>query len=322
MALRKKLIIDSDTGIDDAMAILMALEAHKRKAVEVIAITAVGGNTTEPDAERNILRTLDAAGCSDIPVYRGAKEALVIPYPHEEHYHGLDGFNDVKFDTTPDVGRVSDEPAWEAISRLTKEHPNEITLVAIGPLTNVAIAMKADPGLAERLGEIFIMGGNTEGIGNVTECAEFNFHADPEAAFTVLRLTRCPTTIAPWELSYKYNHVDFGWRNEVLGKLTTPAAKLINALEEVWFRNWPWGNNWILCDQLAMVAALNMKSVVKSSQHVATVELRGELTRGMMVLDQRVSTVNGSARRNITVIEKLDTEILMDYLMRAFSQTK
>ena len=93
--------------------------------------------------------------------------------------------------------------------------------------------MKADPGLAERLGEIFIMGGNIEGFGNVTEAAEFNFHADPEAAFTVLRLTRCPTTIAPWELSYKYNHVDFGWRNDVLGKLDTPAARIINACEEV-----------------------------------------------------------------------------------------
>ena len=77
------------------------------------------------------------------------------------------------------------------------------------------------------------MGGNIQGFGNVTEAAEFNFHADPEAAYTVLRLTRCPTTIAPWELSYKYNKVDFGWRNEVLGKLTTPAAKLINACEEV-----------------------------------------------------------------------------------------
>ena len=85
------------------MAILMALEAHKRKAIEVLAITAVNGNTTEPDAERNILRTLDAAGCGDIPVYRGAEEALVIPYPSEEHYHGLDGFNDVRFATTPDI---------------------------------------------------------------------------------------------------------------------------------------------------------------------------------------------------------------------------
>ena len=233
MALRKKIIIDTDTGIDDAMAILMALEAHKRKAVEVIAVTAVSGNTTEPDAERSILRTLDAAGCGDIPVYKGAEEALVIPYPHEEHYHGEDGFNNVKFPTSPDMRRINKEPAWNVISRLSKEYPHEITIVAIGPLTNVALAMKTDPGLAERLREMFIMGGNIEGYGNVTEAAEFNFHADPEAAYIVLRLTRCPTMIAPWELSYKYNKVDFGWRTEVLGKLTTPAAQLINACEEV-----------------------------------------------------------------------------------------
>jgi len=315
------MIIDSDTGIDDAMAILMALEAHKRDAVEVLAITAVAGNTTEKDAERNILRVLDAAGCGDIPVHRGAEEALVVPYPPGPHYHGLDGFNDVQFPTTPDMGRVMQEPAWEAISRLSKQFPKEITLVAVGPLTNVAIAMKADPGLGDRLGEIFIMGGNIEAYGNVTEAAEFNFHADPEAAYTVLRLTRCPTTIAPWELSYKYTHVDFTWRNEVLGKLDTPAAKLINACEEAWFRDWCWGDNWILCDQLAMVAALNGDSVVTSSNHVATVELGGNMTRGMMVLDQRVDTRKGDTRRNITVIEKLDTDILRDHLLRAFSQT-
>ena len=103
--------------------------------------------------------------------------------------------------------------------------------------------------------------------------------------------------------------------------IKTILNQFINFFSEVWFRNWPWGDNWILCDQLAMVAALNSKSVLKSSQHVASVELRGELTRGMMVLDQRVDTIKGSSRRNITVIEKLDTEILMEYLLRAFSQT-
>ena len=234
MAIGKKLIIDSDCGIDDAMAILMALEAHKREAVEVLALTAVAGNCSERDVERNILRTLDAAGCFNIPVYRGATEALVIPYPHGDgHCHGQDGFNNVIFPTTPDMRRIKEETAWEAISRITKEHPKEITLVALGPLTNIAIAMKTDTGLAERLGEIFIMGGNAEGIGNTSEAAEFNFHADPEAAFTVLRMTKCATTIAPWELCYKHTNVDIGWRNEVVGRLSTPAANLINALEEV-----------------------------------------------------------------------------------------
>jgi len=316
----KKLIIDTDTGVDDAMAILMALEAHKRGVVEVLAITAVNGNCSEADAQRNILRTLDAAGCPDIPVYRGAKEALVVAYDHKEFYHGSDGFNDVVFSDSPDKSRIKDELAWEAMSRITKQFPGEVTIVAIGPLTNVAIGMNADPGLASRLRSLYIMGGNYEGIGNVSECAEFNFHADPEAAHAVLRLTRCPTTIASWELSYKYNHVPLSWRKEVLGKMTTKAANLVNALEEVWFRNWPWGENWILCDQLAMVAAItDDKAVVKSSPHVATVELGGTLTRGMMVVDQRVGTIlDESTRRNVTIIEKLDTEILQSCLLRAF----
>lgn len=313
----KKMIIDTDTGVDDAMAILMALEAHKRGAVEVVAITAVAGNCPEPDAVRNILRTLDAAGCPNIPVHRGASSGLVVEYDHQEHYHGMDGFNDVSFPDTPSMERVEEELAWAAISRLTREFPGEVALVAIGPLTNIAIAMAADPGLAERLQEIFIMGGNYEGIGNVTEAAEFNFHADPEAAHAVLRRTRCPTTIAPWELSYKYNHVDLAWRKEVLGSLTTKAASLINSLEEVWFANWPWGDNWILCDQLAMVAALEEGAVVRSREAVATVELGGRLARGMVVLDQRVG-VQQDRRRNVRMIESLDTRVLQEALHRAF----
>ena len=173
----------------------------------------------------------------------------MVPITEHENYHGEDGFNDVGFDDQPDISRVRDEKAWSVISWLSKEYPGEINLVAIGPLTNVAIAMLADPGkmkhyvwskqiclyvdLSKRLKHLYIMGGNHEGIGNVTKAAEFNFFADPEAAHTVLRLTVSPTTIASWELSYKYNFVPLSWRKNVLGKLETPQAKLINKLEEV-----------------------------------------------------------------------------------------
>ena len=120
--------------------------------------------------------------------------------------------------------------------------------MALGPLTNVAIGMLADPELCRRLEHLYIMGGNCEvshhhsherltepqqGIGNVTSSAEFNFHADPEAASTVLRLAQCPLTLATWELSYKYNFVPLTWRKEILGKLQTSAAALINKVEEV-----------------------------------------------------------------------------------------
>ena len=119
--------------------------------------------------------------------------------------------------------------------------------MALGPLTNVAIGMLADPELCRRLEHLYIMGGNCEvshhhsherltepqqGIGNVTSSAEFNFHADPEAAAAVLERAKCPVTIAPWELSYKHNFVPLQWRKQVLGSLDTPCANLINKIGE------------------------------------------------------------------------------------------
>merc|ERR1711936_1130915 len=196
----RKFIIDTDTGVDDAMALLMALDAHLKGEIEIVAITAVNGNTEESNAKINILRTLDSAGCGEIPVYCGAEEALVVPYINTDRYHGQDGFNDVSFDETPDLQRVREERAWRVFSRVCQAHPGTVTLVALGPLTNVAIGMLADPELCRRLEHLYIMGGNCEGIGNVTSSAEFNFHADPEAASTVLRLAQCPVTIATWEL--------------------------------------------------------------------------------------------------------------------------
>ena len=158
-----------------------------------------------------------------------------------------------------------------------------------------------------------------QGIGNVTESAEFNFHADPEAASTVHRLAKCPVTIATWELSYKYNFVPLTWRKEILGKLETSAAALINKLEEVWFRNYLWGDNWILCDQLAMMAALYPDAVTQATNHIARVELGGRLTRGMMVLDKRPQPVIAGQRKNVTIIEKLDRAKLQHCLLDGFS---
>jgi len=313
----KKVIIDTDTGVDDAMALLMALDSHKQGRIQILAITAVNGNTKEHFAVKNIYRTLESVGCTEIPVYRGATEPIVVPYGNEGKYHGEDGFNDVSFENEPDISKLKTEKAWNVMSVLSRNNPGDITLIALGPLTNVAIAMLSDPELSERLSHLYIMGGNMEAIGNVTTAAEFNFHADPEAAHTVLRLSKCPVTMATWELSYKYNFVPLSWRKEELGKLETPQAKLMNQLEEVWFQDYAWGDNWILCDQLAMMAALYPESVLKSSEHVATVELGGHWTRGMMLLDKRPE--GQKAVKNVTIIEKLDTKLLMDVLQKAFT---
>eukprot|EP00088_Acartia_fossae_P021698 TRINITY_DN23055_c0_g1_i1.p1 TRINITY_DN23055_c0_g1~~TRINITY_DN23055_c0_g1_i1.p1 ORF type:complete len:324 (-),score=29.24 TRINITY_DN23055_c0_g1_i1:62-1012(-) len=310
-------ILDTDTGIDDAMAILQLIAAKKAGKAEVLCITAVNGNCSSENAVRNICRTLDTVGEHDIPVYRGAQEALVTPYENNCGYHGKDGFNDVVFDSEPDFSRVKDGYAWDIINSLSKKYPKKINLVAIGPLTNVALAMKCDPEVSNRLKSLYIMGGNIEAYGNTSEAAEFNFHADPEAASVVLRQTRCPTYIASWELCYKYVKLTMQWRNQNLKTMDTPAAKLINKLEQVWFDDYPWGDHWILCDQLAMTACLHPESVVKKSYHHAQVELSGSITRGMMVLDQRVVRAKPN---NVIIVEELDLDILKKSLYDAFNQ--
>lgn len=319
----QKFIIDCDAGVDDAMALLMAIDAHKRKEIEILAITAVNGNTKVDNVLTNILRTLDAGGCPDIPVHRGSESALVLAPKDAEGYHGIDGFNDVHFDTTPDETRVQEEGAVLAICRHIHENPGEVTLVALGPLTNVALAFKLCPDITSQIKEIFIMGGNCEGVGNVSMSAEFNFYVDPEAAFVVLNMNKCPTYIATWELCYKYCKVDMDWRLNCLGKIDTPQAKMMNALEKVWYDNYTFHpDHFIMCDQLAMAAALDVRVMTKTKRHWATIELSGLHTKGLMVMEQRHAICNGPQfNSNVTIIERVDETVLKNLLLRAFGQT-
>jgi len=299
-------ILDTDTGVDDAMAILMLVAAKKAGKAEVLCITAVNGNCSSEYAIRNICRTLDTVEEHDIPIYRGAHEALVTPYENNCGYHGKDGFNDVVFDSEPDYSRVKEGYAWDVLNEMSKKYPNKINLIAVGPLTNVALAMKLDPDFSSRLKNLFIMGGNIEAYGNTSEAAEFNFHADPEGASVALRLTRCPTYIASWELCFKYVKISLDWRNKNLKTLNKPASNLIDKLEQVWFKDYIF-EHWVLCDQLAMVAALHSEAIIKKSVHHAQVELSGTVTRGMMVLDQRPVRAKPN---NVIIIEELDIDIL------------
>jgi inosine-uridine nucleoside N-ribohydrolase len=135
-----------------------------------------------------------------IPIYKGCHSTLVEPVYNADPFHGHDGFGDTNHDEEPDLKHVQDEHAVNTLVRIVKSNPGQITLVALGPLTNVAMAMRLDSQFASNLKDLYIMGGNTEGKGNITVSAEFNFHSDPEAAFIVLENTRCPTFIASWEL--------------------------------------------------------------------------------------------------------------------------
>ena len=248
----QKFIIDTDAGVDDAVALAMALDAHRRKEIRVLAITCVRGNTAVENVAVNVLRILDRADCKDV---RAAPVAVVCRQVHFCHsppcrFQSSAGPASPWWcPTTKTTNRITTagtasttlrlirsrtSPGFRARAPWTESErsllstapvrflryegrrrglPNvsflgEVSLITLGPLTNVALAFKMDPNLPTMIKEIFMMGGNTEALGNSSICAEFNFDADPESAFIVLEKTACPTYIAPLELCQFHSTLD------------------------------------------------------------------------------------------------------------------
>ena len=295
-------------------------QAHKRGEIELLAITTVSGNCSSENAVRNTFRTMETAGCDGIPVFKGAATSLVVPYTTDYAFHGKDGFNDLEFDREPEIVRQS-ESAYEAMHRLIRDNPGEVTLVCLAPLTNLALALRTKPDVMEQLKAVYFMGGNVNGIGNVTIAAEFNFFYDPEAAHICLNALKCPINLITWEMCFEWVKPSMKWRKEVLGKLKTPEADLMNRLEQPWFDDYDVvkPEHWIMCDQFAVIAALDPSSVTKSADYKAMVELSGMYSRGNTLLERRLFVTDKKGHKNnVTVIENMDMEKIKKHLLSAF----
>ena len=177
-----KLIIDTDPGIDDAMAIFYAIAAPE---IDLLGLTTVFGNVTTPKATRNALYLLEQAGI-EIPVAEGLHRPRVLPaFPPSSAVHGAEGFGTL---TVPAPRRHAlAETAPEYLVRMAREHRGELVLCPIGPLTNIAAAMELDPSFCSNLKGMVVMGGSLRAGGNITPAAEANFYHDPHAADYVLR---------------------------------------------------------------------------------------------------------------------------------------
>jgi pyrimidine-specific ribonucleoside hydrolase len=184
------LVIDTDPGIDDALAILLALASPE---VELRLVTTVHGNVELAQTTENALRVLHLAGRSDVPVAAGARDSLVHPQPQRAgHVHGTTGLGGVVLPPSP--ATADPRPAVVALAELLMTSPDAVTVAAIGPLTNLALLLRVFPDAAARIGRLVIMGGSSMRGGNVTAAAEFNVWADAEAAQAVLAST-LPTVL-------------------------------------------------------------------------------------------------------------------------------
>jgi purine nucleosidase len=275
----RKLIIDTDTASDDAVALMMALRSA---LVEVEAITVVAGNCPLRQAVSNALYTAELCG-SAVPVFGGAVKPLTRDLQLADWFHGKDGLGDHGF--KPNHRLAEAEPAVDALIRIARANPG-IELVTLGPLTNIALAIDRDPAIVQFISRCVVMGGNPVCEGNVTPAAEFNIYVDPEAARRVFH-SGLAIEMAGWQLcrgDAVFNMQDIA----VLRDLKTKFADFAidsnsTAMEALQTQT---GERGIcLPDPTAMGILLRPELCLASSNHYVEIETRSEITRGMTVVD-------------------------------------
>ena len=277
MTVAGKLLIDTDPGVDDALAILMA---HAQ--ADVVGLSVAAGNVGLAHTVANALKLVQVIG-ADTPVFPGCPVPLLLPAADAGFVHGADGFGDTGY--LPSARRASEEHAALAIVRLAREQPGQLTLVALGPLTNLALALRLDPGLPSRIARLVVMGGAVTGRGNTHLAgAEFNIGFDPEAAHVVF--SAWPTfDLIDWEACLR--HAMTFERFDALVAAGDARARFYAAISRKAraFNLAQGRHGMIAADALAMAVALDPGLVMHAETRHVGIELNGVLTRGATVVD-------------------------------------
>ncbi len=286
-----RLLIDTDPGVDDGVALTMALR-HSGATVE--AITVVAGNAGLAHSIRNARLVTEVCRVA-VPVYAGAATPLVRPAQHRPAWiHGADGFGDLGVQPrreTADPGFAPDR-----IAEIVTANPGEITIVTLGPLTNIALALERNPSIARATRALVMMGGAAIAIGNAAPVAEFNLHADPEAARAVVR-AGFNITIAPIESSRGAARLtdDDVDAIEAIGSYAgrLVAALLRHSLSTAGRRPRMSGEQGAACpDAVAMAVALDPDVLTVQIDACVDVGISGDLSTGMLMIDRRPALDN------------------------------
>jgi purine nucleosidase len=306
--MERRFFVDTDTASDDAVAILMALQWPE---VVVDAISIVSGNVPVEQGSRNARCTVELCGATT-PVYEGLRRPLMREAHHAHFFHGRDGLGDVGY-PEPRRAPAGTEAVSEIIRRF-KDSPGEITLVALGPLTNIAAALTLEPCLAEWVKECFVMGGAACTVGNITPAAEYNIWCDPEAARIVFH-SGMNLLMVGWEHCRAEANLDDNDVETILGFETERARFAIDCNRSALRANREWlGDPGIaLPDPVTMSIALEPKVCTHRSKHYVDVACDLELTRGMTVVDQIGVT---DKEPNVEVCWEIDVALWKEVLYK------
>ena len=287
--------MDVDTGIDDALALALAV---RHPGIQLEAVTTVAGNVDLEQTTRNTLCVLDWLGASKVPVARGAAQSLSGPFKDASHWHGPDGLGGAQ------LPRSAREPLPDGVAYLVERvsaEPGAFTLVCTAPLTNSALALQGEPRLANLVREVVLMGGAARPPGNATAVAEFNIHADARAAASVFD--------QPWSVTMVgldvTRQVEFtrAQRDALLGQSSVEAALLREVTRFIFEARHL--DRVLLHDALAVAVAID-PTLVRVIQRDVRVETRGEHTLGQTVVDLRSPLQGGRESGPVRVGVEVD----------------
>ncbi len=297
------LLIDTDTAADDCFALLVGLLDPR---ADLKAVTIVGGNVGFEQQAHNALLTMSLAG-KQVPLHLGARNPLERAWVSAEDVHG-DGVGGQRLDGPVEH---SDEHAVDALVRIAAENPGELTVVCIGPLTNIALAVQKDPAFVTNVGRLHVMGGSINGRGNITPAAEYNFYVDPEAADIVFRAGFADVTVITWDPLTLADTVFDQARIDRIAALDTPLARFfVRANRRTFDFDLAVGvGGSTHPDSLTTVLAIDPSFALETNRYGVAIETAGELTRGASVFDWR------SESPNATAVERIDGERFFEYLL-------
>ena len=308
---RRPIVIDCDPGADDAIAILLALASPDE--LDVVGINTVAGNVGLDRTSDNARRICELAGRADVPVHAGCPGSILRPRNDARHVHGESGLDGA--DLPPPAGPIADRHAVDFLIATCAAQPGNVTLCALGPLTNVALAMIKDPGIVDNIDEIVLMGGAI-GAGNVTPSAEFNIFVDPHAAAVVFA---CGASLTMIGLDVTHQAIVTPGRLDAVRAIDTSvgraAAGLLSHYHRVDLERY--GAPGSPLHDPCVIAYLLRPELFSGRKAFVEVETRSEATMGRTIVDPWGAT---GREPNATVIEQIDADGFFELLIERLAR--